>query len=396
MPIYKYVALTAIGEKVSGELKAPSVKDLQAELSGQGLHVLRHKKIYAAKLLHTSGVKLEELKLFNQELIALLRAGLTMPAAIALISERTSELGSILRHVLDDINHGCSISAAFEKHKEQFPATFIAALKIGEKSGELVKTLTRYQDLIGHNILINQQVSRALVYPLFLLLTMAVILIALFTFVMPRFVAMYAGFNAPLPAPTRALIHVVDHFGLYSGMAVLLAGMIWSAKRYLASNARFQLLYHQALFRLPLIGGLVATLNVTHVCRTLSVLLSSGVPLVQALEVTVQTFANRFFAGRLRNVMQSVTEGTGLAQSLKQQALMPATALKLIEVGEASGNLDGMLTEAAQYYEINLVHRLGKVVALVEPFLILLIGAFIGGIIIVMYLPIFSMSEIIQ
>jgi len=121
MPVYKYVALTAMGEQVNGELKAPSAKHLKSELSSQGLHVLQHKKIYSSKLFQTTGIKLEELKLFNQELIALLRAGLTLPAAIKLSSDRDTRLGSVLRHTLDDIQHGCSISAAFEKHSSEFP-----------------------------------------------------------------------------------------------------------------------------------------------------------------------------------------------------------------------------------------------------------------------------------
>lgn len=397
MPIYKYEALTATGKRVSGEEASTSARSLREVLGDQGLLVTRLQRKYARRLSPGSrSIPLEELKLFNQEFIALLRAGLTIPAALAITADRPTELGGVLQQVLADVKNGTSLSLACGNHGDALPSSYIATLDIGERSGELIETLKRYESYLEQTISLNQQVSRAMIYPLFLLFTMAVILVVLFTFVMPRFANLYADFNAPLPAPTLALMHVVDHVLWYGLGLVAVGGGLWWLRRHLNENPAWRMRVAKGWSQLPIIGDFIQQLQVARTCRTLGILLASGVPLVKALEVAGRNTENLYYGDKLTAIAEDVKQGRSLSQAVVKTGFLPATATKLIEAGEASGNLDSMLTETAQYYEVRLDHGLGRIVSLVEPLLILLIGVFIGGIIIVMYLPIFSMSEIIQ
>jgi len=398
MPLYAYVALAENGAYLTGETVAASEEALRTELSGRGLLVQQVRSKRSGLGLRSRRVRPEEFALFNQEFMALVRAGLTVLNALALASDRPDSpaLGKILARVHEDVRSGVSLSDACARHPEAFEPLYLAALRTGEKTGDLAAVLARYQDYLRHRVALRKKVAQALAYPMFLLIALALVLAVLFAFVMPRFVAMYADLGAALPLPTRVLLSIVDHFYIalpaLAGVVVLTA---WGWRRWLANDAGRRQLAHLRE-RLPYFGELARIMVVAQLARSLSTLLAGGTTLVEALRTAASSLTNQLYVDRLEITIRQVTEGSSLAQAVRSTALMPPMAARMIEVGEASGGLDAMLAEVAKFYEEVLDSRLERAMALIEPLLMLLMGLLIGGIIIVMYLPVFHMADIIK
>lgn len=399
MPQYQYIALAQNGALITGESAAASPEILKIELENIGLRAQRIRiKRNWTKLWRRSAVRPEAFLQFVQELLSLMRAGLPLPEVLALAADRPAEpaLGQVLNRVLKDVRAGMLLSQACAVHPDIFDALFLAALRTGEKTGELPAVLARYQDFLRRQVALRKKISQALAYPIFLLVTLLVILGVMFAFVMPRFISMYANFDAKLPAPTQWLLAAVAHFPFI----ILVAGVItafglFGWKSFSSTPAGRLRIDHWKL-RAPLIGDATRTASIAQLARSLATLLAGGTPLVEALRTVQESFPNRAFALRVADVANRVTQGEGLAKAVRAAGLMPETAIKMIQVGEASGGLDRMLAEVAQFYEDVLENRLARMMALVEPALVLLMGLMIGGIIIVMYLPIFNLAEVIR
>jgi type IV pilus assembly protein PilC len=399
MPLYSYTALTEAGVRVTGEGVATSAQELTQELAGKGLLIQQiRKRRTRFNLFHRERIRPEDFLLFNQEFMALVRAGLTIPEALELAANRPDNpgLGQVLQRVLEDVRGGVLLSEACARHHEVFDALYVSALKTGEKTGDLPNVLTRYQDYLRHRVALRKKVSQALAYPAFLLIALGVILAVLFAFVMPRFVAMYADFGAKLPWPTQFLINVVSYMPLIAPSLVVVGLGVWFGWRSWTATESGRLTVDRLKERIPYIGGINRLVAVAQLARSISTLLGGGTPLVEAMRTAQESVANRAFGTRLARATQQVVEGGSLTQALKTGQLMPETAIKMVEVGEASGKLDGMLAEVAQFYEEALDHRLARVMALIEPLLMLLMGILVGGTILAMYLPIFNMAEIIK
>ncbi|MFL6622149.1 MAG: type II secretion system F family protein [Sulfurifustis sp.] len=399
MPRFSYSALSQNGVLTRGEGVAASAQDLARELSSRGMLVQQVRAIAPAlRWWRRQTVGPEDFLLFNQELIALIRAGLTIPDALDLVGDRPGNPGfsQLLRRVFDDVRGGALLSEACARHPEVFDPLYLSALRTGEKTGDLRQVLARYQVYLRQRVALRKKVGRALAYPLFLLVALVLILAVLFAFVLPRFVAMYADFGAALPWPTQVLLNLVKHLPLTAGVGALIGGSAWGAWRRWRATERGRVAIDRFKERIPYLGEIQREIGVSQLARSLAALLAAGTPLVDALRTVQGAISNRAYAERLQSVTEQVSHGEGLARALRAQALLPPTAAKMVEVGEASGNLDGMLDEVAGFYEESLDNRLARLMTLIEPVLMLLMGVLIGGIIIVMYLPIFNMAEVIR
>lgn len=401
MPIFSYVALTKTGATVAGESAAVNAAELSAELARQELRVQTLEVKRDARRLPGFGrqrIKPEALLLFNQEFVALIRAGLTISDALKLCADRPDHpaLGALLQSIGEAVRGGQSLSEACAAYTDVFEPLFVSALKTGEKTGGLVDVLGKYQESLKNRVAFNKKVGQAMAYPMFLLITLGVIMSVLFIFVMPRFVAMYADFGAELPVATRVLVHFVKRLYLYIPLLAGLSFGAWVLWRRWTAFPAARIRVDDFKCRLPVWGAVYKNVALAQSARTLATLLSGGTPLVEAMQTTSTSLANRADAARLVRATQAVTEGSGLAAAMRDAKLMPNTALKMIEVGEASGNLDAMLAQIAEYYEEAVSNQLARAMTLIEPLMMLLMGILIGGIILVMYLPIFYMVDIVK
>jgi type IV pilus assembly protein PilC len=317
---------------------------------------------------------------------------------LALAADRPGEpiLAQVMSRVVKNVRAGMLLSQACAEHPDVFDTLFIAAVRTGEKTGELPTVLARYHDSLRRQVALRKKISQALAYPVFLLVTLLVILGVMFSFVMPRFVSMYANFDARLPLPTQWLLAAVEHFPLIALAGGAMSALILFAWKSFSTTPAGRLQIDQWKLRAPLLGNATRTAAVAHLARSLATLLAGGTPLLEALRTVQESFPNRAYALQVAEVAERVTQGESLTKAVRAAGLMPDTAVKMLQVGEASGGLDRMLAEMAQYYEEALENRLARIMALVEPALVLLMGLMIGGIIIVMYLPIFNLAEVIR
>ncbi len=399
MPIYVYKAFTSGGQELTRELTAPNEEELIRELQNQGLlvkHVSQKKTFFFS--FQNQSVKPQDFLQCNQEIITLLKAGLTVPEVLDLVSDRpdSPRLTAVLKRILEDVKKGTQLSDACVKYPGIFDGLYLSSLRTGERTGQLAIPLGRYQEYLTQKVALQSKVSMAMVYPLFLLGVLITILGFLFTFVMPRFAALYSDFNAQLPLPTRILIVLVNHLSL---VAIVLGGcgfLIWASWKTWTATQKGRVWIDESKQRLPLVSQFTRPFMISQLARTLSTLLSGGTSLMEALKVTRESLTNQFYSVKMDCVIQRVLDGESLSSAMHSEKLMPRSAVKLIEVAEASGQLEQMLQEIARSHELVLESRVQKAMTLIEPIFILLAGLLIGTVIVVMYLPIMHLSDIVK
>ncbi|MDH5181719.1 MAG: type II secretion system F family protein [Gammaproteobacteria bacterium] len=401
MSLYAYKILTENGEVRQGEVVSASADALRQSLMEQGFLVqkISRKHQFTVPLLQRRRhISLDELIIFNQELIALLRAGLTIPESLTLIQGQaeSSRLGQYLKTILKEIKNGVSISAACAQYPDVFEKLFVSSLRTGEKTGDMAGVLERYKEYLIKRNELKKKIAQALAYPVFLLITFSVIMSVMFAFVVPRFVALYADFSTAMPTATQILFEFVKHFPFYLAAGAVSLVLVWLTYRYLNSTDEGGYKIDYVKCKLPLFGNIYVEQTYVQITRTLATLLHAGTSLVQAMRAVAESLNNRVYIRKIETATRLVEEGNSLANAMSETALLPPRAVGMIKVGEATGGLDAMFDSVTQFYEGQLDIRLRKLMSLIEPALMLLMGFLVGTVIIVMYLPIFGMANILQ
>lgn len=398
MPLYHYKVLSESGIVITGESQSSSKDELMRELMVHGYRV-QHISSGRTWTLpwKSSSISQIDFSLFVNELLSLLRAGLPVAEALELTSERHGEpaLENIIIDVLKRVRTGSSLSEAFSTHRDKVDELFISVVKTGEKSGDMPAALEQYLIYLGSRIKLYKKLKQAMAYPLFLFASLLVMLGVMFTFVMPRFTSMYANFGAKLPAPTQVLMDITSNIPIMISIVTITVLSIIIVLRTLNTNAAFKQWLEKVKFSLPLIGSTYDLLTVAQISRSLAILVASGTPLIDSLRSIRESMSSVIYASRIHKVEESILAGGALASAVSQACLMPKTAVKLIRAGEASGNLGAMLSEVADYYHDKLDSRLERIMAVVEPLFIMIMGLIVGAVIIIMYLPIFKLAEVV-
>jgi type IV pilus assembly protein PilC len=397
----EYVARvgTADGDVLVQRLRASSADAVRRELETKGYHVFSVEaargRIRLPLLRWRERVGSLEFLIFNQQFATLLRAGIPVLQSLDLLhrSQSNQYFREVLARVVDDVRSGIALSESFASQGELFPRLYTATILAGERAGELVPVLeryVRYQEMLEAA---KRKVSSALTYPA-VLVSLALGLIALLvTYVIPRFAQFYLGFGSDLPFVTQAVISgstwIQDKSPIIAG--VLVIGFIlyrrWSrSDRGRYSVDRFKL-------RLPLVGKIVHYFGLSQFTRSLATLLAGGTPLVNALEVSTSTVTNRALNVPLARVAPRVREGQPLWSSLEATRLFPALSLAMVQVGEATGALEQMLANVSRFYDESVEVRLNRVVTLIEPAVLVLMGLVITVLLLSVYLPMFSLMQ---
>ncbi|WP_303907069.1 type II secretion system F family protein [Thiohalomonas denitrificans] len=391
MPVFYYKAVSESGEFVDGTAIAESRHALELELRQGGLAVSR---ITRKASLGSRRLKPEYFLLFLNQFVAMIRSGVPMPEAVGLCGAGGKNPGfdSTLSRVRSDLVCGADLPTAFGRYSFYFEPLFLAAIKTGVQTGNLVVALERYRELLERRITTENRFRQALMYPGFVIGVMALILTVLIGFSLPRFIGMYAEMGAELPAATRILLDIVDHLPLIA-MAVVAAGAMFVIvasrwRRRKQSRTRFE----RILLRVPLIGHLRKTYLYIIQADALASLLKSGMPLVQAIRYAGESFPSALFGQRLADAADLVEQGRTFSHAVWKTGLFPTVSNKLIEAGERSAHLEQSLAEVSRFSDREFEHRLGSLMALIEPIFILLTGFIVGLVILVMYLPIFGLA----
>lgn len=400
MAVFAYRVARPDGTTLDGQIEGDDESRVRAKLESQGLLVFKlQRRGFGAAAAPTKSwswgrLPLGEFLVFNQELLALVKSGLPVLRVWDLLIERAGHAGfqQALRMVREDIRGGAAASDALAKHPTYFPELYIATVRAGEQSGNLPEVLQRYVSYLKLMIGLRQKVLKALSYPLFLVLIGVAVIAFLLIYVMPTFVSVYGESAKTLPWATQALLDVVQHAETYllPAGALLVAGLV--ALRAYYATAAGHLAIDRLLLHLPLLGPLAVKHNTVQLTRTLGTVLAGGTPLVDALQIARGAVSNRWVAQGMGGAVNEIREGTTLAAALDRPAVLPKLAIEMLSVGEETGSLETMLKDVAEFYEADLDTRLTQVTTWIEPALLLVMGVLVGGIVIVMYLPVFQMA----
>jgi type IV pilus assembly protein PilC len=344
------------------------------------------------------GVKMGEFLVFNQELVALLKAGLPVVYGFEILIERQENLHfkRILADIKEQLVSGVALSDAFLAHGETFPRLYATSLKAGERSGEVERVLRRflsYQKILGN---VRRKVTAALVYPA-LLVTLSIGLITIMmTYVIPKFTEFYAGFGTTLPLLTRVVIATAhfarDHFVMGAFLVSLGA---WTFARWKRTETGRRS-WDGVLLKVPLIGKILHQFALSQFARSLATLVSAGTPLVPALEISSGAIANQRIAAAVASVVPKVREGAELWRSLENTQQFTSLTVEMIKVGEATGALEEMLTNVSDFYDESIDTALAKLITLIEPVILIVMGGVIATILLSIYLPMFTIMSNIK
>lgn len=344
-----------------------------------------------------SKISLEDFILFNRQLASMVKIDLPIPESLEKISAimKKKKIGRILEEVIYDIKNGWSFSKAITRQQMYFPPLYLSMIKVGEETGNLSKVL---HQLIAHFHEIDslrKKVINALTYPTIIMAIAFLIIIYLLTVTVPSFTTVFESFGASLPLPTRTVIFIAlfvrDNILIMVGIGMAFLLMILLLVR--TEQGRF--IIDTIWLKIPLVGNLWRDYLLFYFCRTLGDLLTAGVPIVEALELTKEVLKNKVLKSALIKIREGVIEGKMVSHPLEKSSVFPATLIWMMKVGEKRGDLDEVLLEIGEFYHQQTISRADLLTKLIEPVLIVFLGMIVGAIVIVMFLPIFMMSSII-
>ncbi len=404
MAMFHYKAARPDGTTFDGHIEADEEGMVRTKLEGQGYLVFRiHRRGALASLpaggfLPVGRVPLQDFLIFNQELLALVKAGLPVLRVWDLLIERAqhSHFQNALRAVRNAIRGGASSSEAMASHPQYFSDLYVATIRAGEQSGNLPDVLQRYVVYLKLMLGLRQKVTKALAYPVFLVLVGIAVVAFLLSYVMPTFVAVYGESAKTLPAATKTLINLVESAQAHSIPAALaLFGVAVAVRGWYATPAgRYAI--DRLLLRLPVFGDVFVKHHTIQLTRTLATVLAGGTPLVEALQIARGAVSNRRISAGLAQAVDEIREGGTLAGALDRPKILPRLAIEMLSVGEETGSLEPMLRDVAEFYEGDLDMRLTQLTTWIEPVLLLVMGFLVGTIVIIMYLPVFQMAGTVQ
>lgn len=400
MPIYQYKALDRAGRDVAGTTEAGSLKQAAEALKRDGLYL---KDIISASAGAQSGarsgarVTREELAAVTRQLATLLSAGTTLFEALTLLSsDEKSASSPILYNIKEAISSGTTLAKALEAHPKIFPEMYVRTVEAGEASGTLDAALRRLADYLEARSRILSRIRSALMYPALMVAVGAAVLFFLFLFVLPKITSIFKDTKQALPFITTVLLFLVAIVRGYWFVIIGVGAASFYAVKRALGTASGKAFFDSTLLKLPIVGSLL----MKHYCATFSTtlgnLLSSGVPVLNALDMTRRVMNQAVFDTALTKAVRDVTEGMALSVSLKSSGIFPSVLIHMIATGERSGQLDSLLLKAAEAYENEFETAIARAMSLLEPALILVMGVVVAFIVLSILLPIFELNQIVK
>ena len=401
MPEFIIRVGTPEGEITERHVRADSMRAAQAEMQRLGMHVFEAKRgtVAARDLMPRFGkvISTDRFLLFNQELLALVRAGLPIVQSFDIMLERqkNQRFREILSEIREKITSGVALSDAFAAYGNLFPPIYSTSLRAGERSGDLegvLKRFLRYQKMIAG---LRRRVVGALIYPVILILLSTAMIFVMLTYVVPKFAEFFEGFGAELPWFTSLMINVATGLRSHIILFALSLGIgIFLLNRWVKSSGR--LIWDRFKLRIPLVGGVLHRFAIMQFTQSLGTLLQGGTPMVPAIEIASQSVTNQLVATKIEGIVQNVREGEPLWRSLDNTGVISDLAIEMIKVGESTGALTEMLANVSEFYDEEIEARLSRMVAAIEPVILVFMGIVIAVLLYAFYLPLFRLSTVQQ
>jgi type IV pilus assembly protein PilC len=395
MPAYVWKGKTRDGKAVSGERVADSKEAVMALLRRDQILVssVKEKGKEMAIPKFGGGVPAKTLAVFVRQFSVMIDAGLPLVQCLEILGTQQDNktFAKILQQTRMDVEGGASLADAMRKHPKAFDELFVNMIAAGEAGGILDTILKRLATYIEKAVKLKGQVKGAMVYPVAVISIAAIVIAVIMWKVIPTFASMFEGLGAQLPLPTRIVIAMSNWFvRLLPFIVIGLILFVIFFKRYYATYGGRRVI-DRLVLKLPIIGVLMQKIAVARFCRTLATLVSSGVPILDGLEITARTSGNAIIEDAIMAVRKGVEGGLTIAQPLKESGVFPPMVVQMIGVGEQTGALDAMLSKIADFYEEEVDQAVANLLTLMEPVMILFLGTTVGGIVIAMYLPLFDL-----
>ena len=393
MPVFEYKGKTVTGSPIEGELKA---KD-RAELE----RILRRNKVLVDKISRKpsqinikfgSGIKKVHISRFTRQFATMIGAGLPMVQCLDILSKQmdSPEFRRIIAEIKDSVSSGSTLSEAMKKHTKAFDDLYVNMVEAGEMGGALDTILVRLAGYREKADSLARKIKGAMVYPAVVSVVAIGATVAMLTFIVPVFAKMFSGLGAELPGPTQMVLNLSQLLQRFYPiiLGAIVAGFI--AVRLTLKNDQGRLYFDKFMLKSPMFGDLLRKAAVARFTRTLGTLIQSGVTILDALEITAKTAGNRVLQVAIKKSVISIAEGDTITSPLKESGVFPPMVIQMISVGEKTGGLDEMLSKIADFYDEEVDAAVSALTGLIEPVVIVVMGAVIGGILIAMYLPMFD------
>jgi type IV pilus assembly protein PilC len=399
MPEFILRVGTPEGEVVERQVRAGSLRAAREEMRRQGLHVFDAKRGATGlrDLIPRFGkvISTENFLLFNQELLALVRAGLPIVQSLDIMLERQKQprFREVLTEIREKITSGVALSDAFAAYGSAFPPIYSTSLRAGERSGDLegvIKRFLRYQKMI---VGLRKKVVGALIYPLILIFMSSTMIFIMMTYVIPKFADFFTGFGAELPWFTTFMINLAN--ALRNNVLFVLGGVVLTSilfNRWATTTGR--LLWDRFKLHIPLVGGVLHRFAILQFTQSLGTLLAGGTPMVPAIEIASQSVTNQLVSTKIAGIVQNVREGEPLWRSLDNTGVLSDLAVEMIKVGESTGALTEMLSNVSEFYDEEIESRLARLVSAIEPVILVGMGIVIATLLYAFYLPLFRLSSV--
>ncbi len=397
MPAFTYTARTVNGDLKTATIEAPSREDVVAQLRRQRLSVVKVDEESKPKRAKGS-IKMRDIVIFTRQFSTMINAGLPLVQALDILAKQTENkvLADVTRAVVFDVESGHTVADALAKHPKAFSDLYVNMVAAGEAGGILDTILMRLATFMEKNDALVRKVKGAMIYPGVIMSVAGFAILVLLLFVIPVFEDMFASVGLPLPLPTRIVIAMSKFLKNYWWLigAAIGAGAYLFKKYYATSSG--MLVVDRILLHVPILGDVLRKSAVSRFTRTLGTLISSGVSILDGLEITAKTAGNRVIQDAIMQSRASIAGGDTIAAPLQKSAVFPNMVISMIAVGEQTGGLDEMLTKIADFYDEEVDAAVGGLLSLLEPIMIVFLGVVVGGMVVAMYLPIFDMINAVQ
>jgi type IV pilus assembly protein PilC len=401
---YAYKVRDRGGKMLEGTLEAESTTLVANKLRQMGYVPINIEKAAGAglkteiKLFGPKKPKLKDISVFSRQFATMINSGLSLLRSLYILSEQTENeaLRAIIVDVRQDVEKGASLSQAMSKHPKAFSQLYVSMVKSGEIGGVLDQVLLRLSDTIEKQVELRGKIKSALTYPVAVLGLVLMIVAAMLLFIVPIFKSLYDDLGGTLPLPTRVLLVVSGILTKFLPLVVLaIAGMAFAFRRWLKTETG-RAAWDAFKLKVPVFGGLVQKTALTRFAGTLSALLRSGVPILEALEIVSDTVSNTVMATAIRDVQTAVKGGESISKPLTQHKVFPPMVVQMMAVGEETGALDEMLEKIGKFYEQEVEATVDALTSLLEPALIVVLGGAVGGMVVSLYMPMFNIIKLVK
>jgi type IV pilus assembly protein PilC len=399
---YSYRVRDRGGKVVSGTLYADNDQVVLARLREMGYVPIKVEKkregLGREITLRPGHVKSKDLAVFSRQFATMVSSGLPILRALTILANQSEnkQLAKILTEVRMDVERGAALSTAMAKHPKCFSNLYVSMVRAGETGGVLDSVLSRLADSLEQQVRLTQTIKSAMTYPAVVIVMVSLVLVGMLVFIVPQFQGIYESLGSPLPTPTKLLLAVSNGFRkLWFIWIVFMVGAYFGLKRYRKTERGGEQIDRFKL-RIPVFGNLFRKTALSRFSNTLAVLLRSGVPILQSLDIVSETVNNRVISKAIDDVQKSVKEGESIARPLGRHAVFPPMVVQMLAVGEETGSVDVMLAKVAEFYDNDVEAAVDSLTSLIEPLMIAVIGSAVGAAVIALYMPMFNLINVIK